>query len=147
MQQPSKNFTRKIFIDPDDTQDVYLLVLVLAPTGIYYANQCAGYATDRRGAEGFLIPLIYPTLALKVYDWFWNNFQGYCDSPEVWTEEKIKQLKDLVEEIPCWNTDGLKNDEKQNLKLDITRMNECVEAWIPVLTPYGKGFLTLPNSD
>jgi hypothetical protein len=31
--------------------------------------------------------------------------------------------------------------------LDKARTAECVEAWIPVFTPYGRGILTLTNSD
>jgi hypothetical protein len=39
------------------------------------------------------------------------------------------------------------DDKREFLQLDVARMHECVEAWIPVVTPYGRGILTLKNSD
>jgi len=49
--------TTLILLDPDGTQDFGLFLIVKAETGIRYVHQCAGYATEERSEEGFLIPL------------------------------------------------------------------------------------------
>jgi hypothetical protein len=140
-----------IFINPDDGFDLGLLVIVEAKTGVIYANQVAGKLTDCRKLEGFLIPVGAPSEAKKLYDWFWRAFHGNCYTPEQdWLPETVKALARLVAEIPCWLTFPDEDEDKTQrlfLKLDEDRMGGCVEAWIPVITPYGKGILTLGNSD
>lgn len=133
-----------IFLDPDGTQDFGLFVIVEAETGVTYANQCAGYLTEPRTLEGFLIPVGGPKDAKVLYDWFWKSFHGNCYRPEEnWTPEMVSQLRDLISQIPCWRTvpDNIGKDQRLFLQLDEDRMSECVEAWIPVITPYGKGIL------
>src|SRR5712691_539625 len=46
-----------IFLDPDGTQDLGLLVIVEARTGVTYRQQCAGTYCDQRIMEGFVIPI------------------------------------------------------------------------------------------
>ena len=140
-----------VFLDPDGTRPIGLAVIVEAPTGVTYEQQCGGYATELRTAEGFLIPVGGLTESRKIYDWFWATFKGYCftsgdESP--WTPERIAQLQALVARIPCWYSTARDGErELHYLQLDLERMEECIEAWIPVRTPYGQGFLTLENSD
>jgi hypothetical protein len=142
-----------IFLDPDGTQEFGLFVIVAANTGVIYAQQCGGTANEIREQEGFLIPVGGPKEAKKLYDWFWYSFYGQCYSfnPELhWFPGTIKALARLISEIPCWLTfpyEGEDNTQRLFLKLDEERMEECIEAWIPVITPYGKGILTLDNSD
>jgi hypothetical protein len=139
-----------VFLDPDGTQELGLVVIVEARTGVTYGQQCGGNATKQRTTEGFLIPVGSPSEARKVYDWFWATFKGTCyASPgrDLWTPETIAQLQLLVGQIPCWYSTRDGKDELHHLKLDTERMDDCIEAWIPVLTPYGSGILTLNNSD
>jgi hypothetical protein len=141
----------QVMLDPDGTQELGLLVIVAAPTGVTYSQQCAGFATECRSAEGFLIPIGAPADAKRLYDWFWDAFQGHCyampprGSP--WTPETTTGLAGLVAALPCWHTADDGQDTRHFLKLDLERMDECAEAWIPVITPYGRGILTLGNSD
>jgi hypothetical protein len=138
-----------VFIDPDETGEYGLLLIVEAATGVIYQQQCGGNATEQNKVEGFLIPVGSRGDAEKIYDWFWLTFQGGCyrmleGSP--WTTATQDQLKALIAEIYCWYIAN-DVDERHALQLDESRMDECIEAWIPVITPYGKGILTLRNSD
>ncbi len=138
-----------VVLDPDQSQRLNLHVIVEAATGVIYQQQCNGYYCDQRSLEGFLIPVGGAAETQKVYGWFWTNFTGYSGLPELWTEEKRGQLAALVAEVRCWygrDIDG-RDAEPHYLQLDTTRMDQCVEAWIPVVTPYGRGILTLINSD
>ena len=140
-----------VFLNPDGTQKLGLFVIVEHPTGVTYAQQCAGFSNDLRTIEGFLIPVADRDDAQRVFDWFWARFRGNCYPNCVeWTDEFISQLRELVAQIPCWMThsDGPEGvDQRLFLQLDLDRINECVEAWVPVITPYGRGILTFENSD
>lgn len=139
-----------IFLDPAGTQNIGLIVIVEAPTGVTYEQQCGGYACEPRTLEGFLIPVGNSTESKKIYDWFWATFKGHCYKTlngTPWTPETTVQLQALVAQIPCWHTRKDGEDESHSLQLDTNRMDECIEAWMPVITPYGRGILTLENSD
>jgi hypothetical protein len=139
-----------VFLNPDGSQELGLLVVVEASTGVTYAQQCAGYLTELRVVEGFLIPVGGPAAAKKICDWFWSTFKGNCYHTQAnnpWTAETVAQLGAIVREIRCWYTERSGEDRPEVLQLDTTRIQECVEAWIPVVTPYGPGILTLENSD
>ena len=142
----------RIVLDPDGALHfgLGLLVFVGAPTGVTYVQQCAGGLTEQRSIEGFIIPVGDHTAAKKVYDWFWSTFRGNCYTTSFggpWTPDRTATLASLVGEIPCWRTNASVEDKREYLQLDESRMHECVEAWIPVVTPYGTGILTLANSD
>ena len=42
---------RYVFLDPDDTWPSWLAVVVIAPTGVAYQQQCAGVACDQREVD------------------------------------------------------------------------------------------------
>lgn len=139
----------EVFIDPDGTlrNEIGLIVLVRHASGVIYSTQCNGLNTERRSAEGFLIPVGGHRLADSVMDWFQR--QRPCVEtwkPADWTNDRIASLADLVSRIPIWHCeDG--EDKRGFMHLDVTRIAECVEAWIPVTTPHGEGYLLSPNSD
>jgi hypothetical protein len=138
-----------IFLNPDWTEDIGLHVIVEAPTGVVYAHQCAGCLTETRAVEGFLIPVGGAEAARRIYAWFWSTFKGNCYGPIEWVEgRQLRELEVLVAQVPCWLThpDG-QDDERRFLELDKNRLGDCVEAWVPVKTPYGRGILVLENSD
>jgi hypothetical protein len=137
-----------VFLNPDGTLDLGLLVIVEAQTGVTYQQQCGGYIVEQCTAEGFLVPVGSQADAKKIYDWFWVTFKGHCyPSPGLWTPDTISQLRLLVGQIRCWHSTCEGKNEPHQLELDVDRMDECIEAWIPVLTPYGSGILTFGNSD
>ena len=139
-----------VVLDPAGTQKIGLAVIVEAQTGVTYEQQCGGYSTEQCTVEGFLIPVGGLPESQKIYDWFWTTFKGHCyrsvhGSP--WTPDTTAELQALVAQIPCWHSTREGECEPHYLQLDVERMNECIEAWIPVITPYGRGILTLENSD
>jgi Family of unknown function (DUF6210) len=136
-----------IFLDPAGTIGQMLLLIVRANTGVVYEQQCGGYLCEQRKMEGFLIPVGGAEAAEKIYDWFWKNFKGHCyDGKNQFTPTQLEELKSLVGGVRCWIQSGDESEPRQ-LELDVERIAECVEAWIPVVTPFGKGILTLGNSD
>jgi hypothetical protein len=143
---------RYIFLDPDGTCGVGLTVIVAAETGVTYAHQCAGLATETRAVEGFAVPLGDAEAARPILSFF-KRFKGNpprMDSPfgDVWTDALIGQLAGLVNAIPFWEThrsgDG---DRRLFLALDADRLDQLTEAWIPVRTAYGPAVLVCDNSD
>ena len=137
----------RVMIDAAGLSPEYLLIIVAAPTGVTYQHQCGGYACDQRAQEGFLVQVGEVNSAGIIYDWFWKHFQGTCMNATVWSDVLIDELAQIIAGIPCWHTDANGKDDQGFLKLDRERMEECVEAWIPVLSPYGLAILVLNNSD
>jgi hypothetical protein len=150
------NVLRLVQLDPDGTLDGWLGVVVRHPTGIVYANQCAGVATENRLVEGYL-----QLLGGSQYDVdrgmislgpFTDAFHEGDACKYVWRgrevpTERLAQLAKLVGEIPYWLARLDASDTKQALRLDRTRIDEIAEAWIPVETPDGPGVLVHKNCD
>jgi hypothetical protein len=139
-----------VFIDPDGSLKNWLFVIVEAQTGVIYMNQCEGYLTSGREAEGFLIPLNGANDANKLVDFF-AKYRGYPSgilSESNCAEDELDNLSDIVSQIPIWfSQNGSIEDERTFLKLDYERIQELTEAWVPVITPYGKGILIFENCD
>ena len=138
-----------VFLNPGGGPQFGLIVIVEASTGVTYAHQCGGHANDHRVREGFLVPVGGVDAARPIYDWFRRNFRGNCYPPVEWTGQRLDELAALIGSVPCWSTPAgpAVEDRLTFLSLDTDRLDECVEAWIPVTTPYGKGILVLENSD
>lgn len=137
-----------IFLNPDGTQKDGLYALIESSTGIEYAAQTGGYANEMRSAEGFLIPLGDAKAAQPLIAWFQREFAGHSYPPvPEWTQTRIDHLSNLVCQIPCWHTSREGNDRREMLQLDKSRIDECTEAWVPVITPFGPGILLFANCD
>jgi len=111
---------RHVVLDPDSTQDLGLVVIVEARTGVTYEQQCGGHATEQRTTEGFLIPVGSPLEARTIYDWFWATFKGHCyasSGRSLWTTDTIAQLQLLVGQILCWPST---RDGKDEVSLSLT---------------------------
>jgi hypothetical protein len=137
----------KVMIDADGSSADYLFIIVAAPTGVIYQHQCGGTACDQRSQEGFLVQVGEKESPDVIYDWFWERFHGTGANPTAWADVLVDELERLVAGVSCWHTDAQDRDSREFLKLDRMRMDECVEAWIPVLSPYGPAILVLNNSD
>jgi hypothetical protein len=135
-----------IFLDRDGNKDLGLILLVLAPTGVEYAVEIAGSATEDRSAEGFIIPLGKFELADDFFEFFQEQFAD-CPNPSsmVWTQDRIDVLRDLVKEVTVWRTSPEK-DVPSALDLDLGRLYELTAAWVPVTSPYGPAVLLFKNS-
>lgn len=148
-----------IFLDPDGTQEFGSLVIVAAPTGVVYAHQCGGLTCEDRELEGFAVPVGGPSAARPFRTFFLQEFHGNPPVPgnrgslmlgPWWTDAQITELQALVEQIALWKTYAPKSgmdDERTFLKLELDRLDELTEAWIPVHMAYGRGVLIFANSD
>jgi Family of unknown function (DUF6210) len=138
----------RILLNPDDSFSLGLLLIVEAATSITYEQQCGNYAVALRRMEGFLIPLGGEREARVIYDWFATTFKGHSyAAASSWSDQTVGELQELVHRVPCWIRTSSDSDEVRSLELDMGRLDQCIEAWIPVLSPYGPGILTLDNSD
>ncbi|HEX9061289.1 MAG TPA: DUF6210 family protein, partial [Clostridia bacterium] len=111
-----------VFIDPDDTQENYLYVIIEAETGVVYGNQCEGYATSERRVEGFLIPLDGINHSKYLLDFF-SKFKGWppgLAKGSQWEEKDLHELSLIISKIPIWFTDfgPQECDINTNLELD-----------------------------
>ncbi len=142
-----------IFLDPEGTQEMGLIVIVSAETGVLYAHQCAGLFLEIRTIEKFAVPLGDSNAAQKLKNFF-SKFEdsvppmNNSKNQEFWKAEDLNELQILVEEIQFWKTSrDLQNDKKAFLELDFEKLADLTEAWIPVKMVYGPGVLVFANSD
>jgi hypothetical protein len=157
--QSDSDTERYIFLDPDGTKGVGLVVIVMAPTGVIYGHQCAGLNNEQRTAEGFAVPLGGAAPAQPLLGFFRETFHGNPPAMDEsldarlgaqWSEEALDELATLVGAIPFWKTypeSAGREDQRTFLELDRARLSELTEAWIPVTTAYGPGVLIFDNSD
>jgi hypothetical protein len=151
-----------VSLNPDGTAPFGLAVIVHAKTGVVYANQCAGFATEIREAEGFLVPVGCTDPSLEddqtnienaIDSFFKQRFRHYPPphAGEEWTPGLVDELGALIGRIVVWRTgrddEPTEPTERTYLALDRSRLAELTEAWIPVVTPYGAGTLVTDNSD
>ena len=125
-----------------------MVFIVESPTGVIYGNQCGGYVNQENKVEGFAIPLGERELEEELYSFFETEFGGHGYHPEIqWTESRIEKLAEIIGKIPCWECSQDDQDMKHLLQLDRTRMDQCIEAWIPCTAGSYRGYLALKNSD
>ncbi len=151
--------TNYIFIDADGTQTSWLYLIVEKPTQVFYATQCAGLNNEIRHVEGFLIPLLGLTFDHQEYlvddlGKFSNKLkhifhQGQrCRNDSKLNQQQLDQLQCCIENITVWlSTSDQVEDQRQHLFLDLNRLDEITEAWVPVISPYGQAILIWKNCD
>jgi hypothetical protein len=140
-----------VFIASEGAAELGLLLIVSSPTDVIYHVQCDGVACDQRSIEGFLVPLGQRESSERM----WNEL--FCDEhlgnrgPIPWQTPSLvgylDRLEQIVGAVVCWKREADDTDQRLLLRLDRTRLEQCVEAWIPVISPYGPAILTFENSD
>ena len=137
-----------VFLDPDGKEDAGMCVLVPARTGIVYGNQCGGTSCEILQKEGYIIPVGSSDIESEIYEFFQKHFGCNGYHPHIkWDEGMLRELGLLVSRIPCWYCQLNGDDNRLMLELDVNRINECIEAWIPVKTSVISGYLLTKNSD
>ncbi len=142
----------RVNLNPDGTNPVGLAVIVSAATGVTYGSQCGGASNDHREAEGFLVLCSSRAYDLphdveaELQQWFAaRGSQGRV--ADTWPPRFVDELADVVMGVEFWCTGSSGEDSRSRLSLDRSRSSECTEAWIPVITPVGRGILVFDNSD
>lgn len=120
------------------------MLLVEAKTGVHYLQQCNGGACEQRGAEGFLVPLSGIDDGEPIPP---PAFEG-----EISGAKELQALADHVGRYWCVPLDGRGYDlpgGDRAIALDRSRLESgsAVEAFVPVTTPWGPGWLLWENSD
>ncbi|MEM9070022.1 MAG: DUF6210 family protein [Myxococcota bacterium] len=137
--------TLRVMLDPDGSQAGWMYVVVAARTGVTYLNQCAGLVCEIREIEGYLVPVgglkTDPELGVASPAELTALFH-----PNNGLTAGLARLRSAVSEIPFWVC-GSEGDRRESLQLDEHRVGEVVEAWVPVITPLGRGILVWENSD
>jgi hypothetical protein len=145
--RPRKKYVE---INPNDVEENYLYVIIQSETGVVYRHQCEGLATSQNEVEGFLIPLDGKWYSKPLLDFF-SKYEGWppgLKKGSKWEESDLDELSKIISKIPIWhNHIDCNNDERVFLVLDLQRKEELTEAWVPVITPYGKGILVFENCD
>jgi hypothetical protein len=138
-----------VVIDPDGTQSWCLLLVFPAETGTTYESQCAGVATEQRQIEGYLVPVGDQVASAALRDFFARQFRG--NPPPYggndWTGDALDELADLVGQVPYWYRKPDGTDSRTMLSLNVDRVSELTEAWVPVRTADGDAILLFKNSD
>jgi hypothetical protein len=126
-----------------------LFVIIAAQTGVTHETQCGGLRCQHPSLEGFLVPCsskaydLDGNIEADLEDFFFRRFRNQGDHGDTWAPEAVDELEKLINRVAFWPTPAHANNEYLRLELDRSRLADCTEAWIPVLTPYGPGILTL----
>ena len=136
-----------------DEPDDWLFLVVRAATGVTYEQQYGGYLCRHANVEGFLVPVCKPELLGRLRRVFAAPRLGGrgISGTEGWREQKIGKLIGEIEELVGSTGYRTTSDdppaELPPVALDRERLAELDEAWIPVRTPDGPGYLAWVNSD
>lgn len=147
---------RYVFLDPEGCWADWLAIIVEHPTGVIYGQQCGGTATDQRYVEGYYVPLGGARFAvangpldkLDLTAPFHNGARcTFGWGGQLLPEDRLHRLIACVEEIPYWHHTNLHDYVRERVRIDLERVAEICEAWVPVVTPEGKGILVWDNCD
>lgn len=111
------------------------MLLLESPVGLTYQNQCDGLRCVIREAEGFLIP-ISSSPEMK-------EIEALFESGNV-TSEALK--KAIGEELYAYLGEDWPKPWMR-IVLDEDRLDEVLEAWVPVRIGEMRGYLIWCNSD
>jgi hypothetical protein len=147
-----------------DWSDEWLAVIVRRPTGVVYMHQVGGIACHHYLVEGFmvmigaykyepassgaLIPIKLDTNSF--IDVFHEGKHCVYGVPgNRLPAERLEKLRCLVADVNYPRCDGHSPGEipPYRFRLDESRIDEMIEAWIPVDTVDGPGVLLYQNCD
>ncbi|CAM3592195.1 DUF6210 domain-containing protein [Kibdelosporangium persicum] len=134
----------RVDFNPHDAVPEVLCLIVPAPTGVVYENQCGGHACLRKSLEGFLVVVGRATPFTE----FFARFDGR--PPVSWTVEDLDRLQRLVREKVAYfvpDGDSGDSDVRVLLSLDFDRLDDLTEAWLPVRAGDEAAVLVFANSD
>ncbi|WBP92122.1 DUF6210 family protein [Kitasatospora cathayae] len=138
---------RHVYLDPDGCGVGWMFVIVAAPTGVVYQNQCGGHACAQYEQEGYLVPLYGADLDEEMKEIFVGELNGWGVRGTEWTPEVLARLRAAVDSLGIYGSGREDDLYPPSLILDESRLAEAAEAWIPVVTPDGPGVLVWENSD
>lgn len=136
-----------------DEPDDWLLLVVSAPTGVTSEQQYGGYLCNQAKVEGFLVPVCQPQILTRLRQTFADPRLGGRGilGTQGWPEEEVqnflRNVESIVRGIGYRTTSDDPPTEEPVVALDRARLDELDEAWVPVRTPDGPGYVAWVNSD
>jgi uncharacterized protein DUF6210 len=140
-----------------DFEELRLCVVVAAGTAVVYQHQYGGMACMQGQVEGYLLPVhgvpagdCEEALA-ALREIFERDLGGAGWRGGALPGQLMARLRDAVGKIAVEESGQTAGDllsrARKRLVLDEDRLGELDEAWVPVLTADGPGFLVWNNSD
>jgi hypothetical protein len=138
----------------------FIGLILAAPTGVLYRQQCGGFWCNMMSLEGYMVPIGRSEatetrsrpddqFTIDSYDLrsFFHTEDGGCPWGFVaqMPPEQIDRLEAQVSLLRYrfYGTDW----EESEIRFDRSKIDEAQEAWIPVTTPDGSGVLVWNNCD
>lgn len=129
----------------------HLSVILIKETGVIYTNQVGGHSCSHPEIEGALIPINGRSVYYenKLYQYFTGHKHGgWCESGI--DNEDADFIDKILHELRYENK-SYTDDNCCNLKVDRSKLEESMEAWVYVTFTNGDeslcGVLTWENSD
>ncbi|MYW64453.1 hypothetical protein GTY65_10270 [Streptomyces sp. SID8379] len=138
---------RRVFLDVTETGSGWVFVVVAAPTGVVYQTQGGGVGCIPYEQEGYLLPLYGTGLDDGLNELFVGELKGWGSRRFDWPAPLLDRLREEVAALHVYGSANRDDTFPSPLVLDESRLAETDEAWVPVLTPDGPGFLVWQNSD
>lgn len=108
-------------------------------------RSCGPEAPGRVG-RAEIVPIAGADALDSLRHLFEKDFRGAGTWDYPWPDQERDRLRKIVSGISYWASDG-DSEQPHALRLDESRIRDADEAWIPVLTPDGRGVLVWLNSD
>jgi len=130
--------------NPQNAVPEVLGMIVAAPTGVLYGNQCGGLACLYKSVEGYLVVAGRATAFID----FFARFDGRPPAgPADWAAQDLAHLKRMVQEQVFYFVPDGSADTRVPLTLDPANLPDLTEAWIPVRVGDDAAVLVFANSD
>lgn len=124
-----------------------MFVIVEADTKVQYSNQTGGTMCAHPVVEGHLVPMHpFNSLGIDVADELYQATVDLWGSRAYGVLKNQGRLDEVRRLVGCCRPTGY-DGQWCVLDEDRFKIEECGEAWLPVRTPMGPGWLTWPNSD
>ena len=127
----------------EESRGHMLVVLVPSPSGLVYDYQYGGSDGRHIEIEGFLVPLRADPEAKAELEQFFLSDPGPDRAGERDDDDAIGALRAAVARVRYRGS----GDRAAALAINDERLGELDEAWVPVMTPDGPGYLAWINAD
>jgi Family of unknown function (DUF6210) len=132
----------------EDGPENWLYLVVARHTGVKYFQQYGGLLCRQAEEEGFLVPVTAPATLNAFHALFKGELAGLgriaANERDRILTEAVPYLRDVLRSIEY---PGEYTEAAAHIVLDEERLSELDEAWVPVKTPDGPGYLAWVNSD
>ena len=137
--------TFELPMDGDDPSEV-MHVLVPRKTGLVYRHQYGGHLCHHAEVEGFMVAAWAHPHARQALDHIFLvelAKRGTDELADPQRDEVVERVDQAVRRIWYRGT----SERNASMTVDRSRADELDEAWVPVNTPDGPGYLAWINSD